>query len=131
MGRRDEQTTRTALDQLGRRWAAAERDGDVGTLRILLTDDFEAIGPLGYVLDRGQWLERHLGGDLSYHVFSWSASPARLYGHTAVVIGLQEASATFDGSEIAGRYRATLVAVSAGESWTIANLQLTELPEGV
>lgn len=46
--------TQQQILDLGRRWAEAERTADVASLDAILADDFAAIGPLGFVLDRGQ-----------------------------------------------------------------------------
>lgn len=48
----------------GPRWADAERRGDVEALDALLTDDFSAVGPYGFVLDKKRWLDRYVSGGL-------------------------------------------------------------------
>lgn len=117
---------------LGSAWSTAELAGDVDALERLLTPDFEAVGPSGYVLDRAGWLARHHDGGLSYLSFEWTPSPARLYGRTAVVIGLQTARARIGDEAIGGRYRATLIVVETDDAgWRVAGLQLSELPDGV
>ena len=45
-------------------WAAAERDGDTAALDTLLTGDFTAVGPLGFILPKQAWLARHRPGIL-------------------------------------------------------------------
>lgn len=52
------------LIELGRHWADAERRGDTGELEKLIVDEFMLIGPLGFILDRQQWLDRCRSGDL-------------------------------------------------------------------
>jgi hypothetical protein len=43
-------------------WTTAERSGDGETLATLLTDDFSGVGPLGFILPRPAWLDRHRQG---------------------------------------------------------------------
>ncbi|HEU5326797.1 MAG TPA: nuclear transport factor 2 family protein, partial [Thermomicrobiales bacterium] len=50
--------------ELGHRWTEAEQHADVATLATLLADDFVAVGPRGFVLNREQWLDRYRAGDL-------------------------------------------------------------------
>lgn len=45
----------TVLDLL-QRWIAAEQRNDAGLVDELLAGDFVGVGPLGFVLDREQWL---------------------------------------------------------------------------
>jgi len=52
-------TTDEEIRELGRRWAAAEERGDTGVLDELAVDGFRLVGPLGFVLDKRQWLERY------------------------------------------------------------------------
>src|SRR5262249_16619882 len=57
--------TTTEILELGRRWAQAEQHADVETLDALAVADFELVGPLGFVLDKQQWLDRYRTGDLT------------------------------------------------------------------
>ena len=50
------------IRELERRWAQGELDADVAALDALATDDFTLVGPLGFVLDRQQWLDRYRRG---------------------------------------------------------------------
>ena len=67
--------TTDVLD-LVRRWAAAEQDNDAQALAGLLADDFVGVGPLGFVLDRGQWLAR-FGNGLENRAFAVEDAQAR------------------------------------------------------
>jgi hypothetical protein len=46
----------------GQKWAAAEAAGDAAALADLVTDDFRVVGPVGFILDRQQYLGRYQGG---------------------------------------------------------------------
>ena len=46
------------LEDLGCRRAQAEVAQDLATLGELAHSDFQLVGPLGFVLDREQWLQR-------------------------------------------------------------------------
>ena len=52
------------LAELDRDVTRAEVDGNVATLDALATDDFTLVGPVGFVLDKQQWLDRYRGGGL-------------------------------------------------------------------
>jgi hypothetical protein len=55
-------TTNSELQDLERRLAAAETEADAAALGELATDDFMLVGPLGFVLDKEQWIDRRLAG---------------------------------------------------------------------
>jgi hypothetical protein len=66
-------------------WAAAEQAGDTATLDTLLTEDFTAVGPLGFILPKQAWQARHRSRDLAYDSFSLDDTHTRMFGDTAVV----------------------------------------------
>jgi hypothetical protein len=55
----------TFLDE----WSAAERGGDTERIDAMLTDDFTAVGPLGFMLPKQAWMARHRPGELTYGSF--------------------------------------------------------------
>jgi hypothetical protein len=66
------------LDLVGD-WAAAEQDNDAEALDKLLAGDFVGVGPLGFVLDRDQWLGR-FGNGLENRTFAVEDARVRDYG---------------------------------------------------
>src|SRR5436190_6507559 len=92
----------TATDQvleLGQRWAAAERAGDADALEPLLADDFLLVGPLGFMLDKRQYLGSRRSGDLKHESLVWDDVHVRGYGGTAVAVGSQTQRTTFQGRD--------------------------------
>jgi ketosteroid isomerase-like protein len=110
---------------LGRRWADAERQGDIVALDALLADDFVAVGPRGFVLNRQQWLDRYRSGNLKNEVFSWQDIAVRDYGEVAIAVGVQAQQASFQGHDASGRFRLTQIAVRQAQRWLIASLHLS------
>jgi hypothetical protein len=49
-----------------RAWVRSETDGDAAAPEQLLADDFTGVGPLGFVLTRAEWIDRHATGALRY-----------------------------------------------------------------
>ncbi|HEX9337550.1 MAG TPA: nuclear transport factor 2 family protein, partial [Pseudonocardiaceae bacterium] len=101
-------------------WAVAETDGDAKDMTELLTDDFTAVGPLGFTLSKADWLKRHEAGGLKYGDFHLDGVTVREYGDTAVVIATEQADGTFAGHPVPGTLRATLVAVRTEAGWRLA-----------
>jgi ketosteroid isomerase-like protein len=100
-------------------WTAAEERGDAAYLGGLLTDDFVGVGPLGFMLTKEQWLGRFAGG-LSYESFALEEVEARLYGDAAVVTGRQKQAGGFQGNDMTGEFRASLVLVEREGRWLLA-----------
>ncbi len=122
-------STTDQIRTLGARWAEAELGGDADALAALATDDFALVGPLGFVLDRDQWLDRYRAGDFATYDLSWEVTGLREYGDgTAVVLGVLDQRAAYRGTPADGRFRVTQIAVRAPDAWRLAGLHLSPLP---
>jgi ketosteroid isomerase-like protein len=111
------------LDQ----WSAAEQAGETQRLDGLLTDDFAAIGPLGFILPRHAWLERHRSRDLRYDRFGLADVQIRVYGPAAVVTARNNTGGRYQGHPIPEATRATLVLVSDNAKWRLAAAHMSFL----
>jgi ketosteroid isomerase-like protein len=121
-------TATTDVLDLVRRWAEAEQDNDAQALDRLLADDFVGIGPLGFVLDRGQWLAR-FGNGLENRAFAVEDPQVRDYGDAAVVVGVLAQQTSFQGADNSGRFRITLVAARKADRWLLANAHIGMLQQ--
>lgn len=120
-------TTDEQVRDLGARWVAAEEQGDVAALDDLSTEDFTMVGPVGFVLDRDQWLRRYHTGDLVTRRLSWDELTVRDYSDTAVVVGVHIQQATFQDNPVDGRFRGTHVAVRRHGRWLLAGIHLSPI----
>jgi len=117
----------TILD-LGRRWAAAEQQGDTTTLDELAVDDFTLVGPFGFLLTKQQWLDRYRDGDLVTSELRWEEVTVRDYGTAAVAVGVHAQRAAHRGRANDGRFRATHIAVRDEDGeWRLAGIHLSPL----
>lgn len=115
------------IRELERRWAKGELDADAAALDALATDDFMLVGPLGFVLDKQQWLDRYRRGDLVNHSLSFEDTTMRVYGSAAVTIGRHIQEAEHQGHAANGEFRATHIAVHDGSRWRLAGLHLSPI----
>ena len=106
-------------------WASAERAGDVGTLDALLADDFTAIGPLGFILPKPDWLARHRSGGLRYQTFAVDDPQVRQVGPVAVITATNRARASYQGHPVAEALRATLVLTPGDRGWQLASIHMS------
>ncbi|WP_410615218.1 nuclear transport factor 2 family protein [Amycolatopsis sp. lyj-109] len=120
-------STEEQVREFGRVWAAAEERGDTSTLAGLATDGFRLVGPLGFVLDRDQWLARYDGGALVTEKLDWAEVEVRSFGATAIAIGVHEQVATHQGNPASGRFRATHVLVREDDRWRLAGIHLSPI----
>jgi len=119
------------LEELARSWADAELRGDTDVLGEILTGDFVAVGPRGFMLSREEWLSRHDSGSLTYESFEWDEVSIRICGNAAVMIGRQTARGLYqDGDfryEIQDQFRATLIFVEEHGRWLLLGLHLSPI----
>ena len=115
------------VHEFGRVWAAAEERGDTEVLAGLATDGFRLVGPLGFVLDRDQWLARYGDGGLVTEKLDWAGVEVRDFGGAAIAIGVHEQVATHRGNPVNGRFRATHVLVRDDGRWRLASIHLSPI----
>ncbi|MEV7037670.1 nuclear transport factor 2 family protein [Amycolatopsis sp. NPDC051061] len=120
-------STEEQVREFGRVWAAAEERGDTETLEGLAADGFRLVGPLGFVLDRAQWLARYSGGALVTEKLDWDEVEVRDFGATAIAIGVHAQVAKHQGRPVNGRFRATHVLVRDDDRWQLAGIHLSPI----
>jgi hypothetical protein len=123
-----ELSSRAAISDLGRRWVRAELQGDGEALDRIAARGLTLVGPVGFVLDRQQWINRYrLPGGLRMQALEWSDLSVRQYGETVVVVGVQTQKATYAGRPRDGRFRVTQVCVREDGVWKLASLHLSPI----
>ena len=120
-------TTLQELADLDRTLTRAEISGDVATLDALATEDFTLVGPVGFVLDKQQWLERYRGGGLHTKALAFEDAVTRVYGDAAIRVGRHVQQAEFQGRPVNGEFRATHIAVRESDRWRLAGVHLSPI----
>ncbi len=109
-------------------FTAAQLSGDVDRLTELLTSDFTLVGPLGYVVERDNWLHQFRSGALKHTAFALEEPRARRYDGVAVVIANQIQTSTYQDRDASGAFRVSLIAVPEGDRWRLAGMHLSSMP---
>jgi ketosteroid isomerase-like protein len=115
------------INELVERWASAVLATDAGTLDALATDDFTIVGPLGFVLDKQQWLGAYRSGGLVTHMLITKDLRVRDYGEAAVAIGEHSQKIEFRGDPSGGDFRITHIAVRRGDEWLLAGQHFCQI----
>jgi ketosteroid isomerase-like protein len=115
------------IQDLGRRWADAELRSDVQALSALLDADFVCVGPLGFMLNKGQYIAARASGDLKQEAFTWQEVQVRVYGDAAVAIGSQVQNTTYQGHDASGQFRGTQVFARKNDGWVMVSLHLSPI----
>ena len=113
---------------LEERWRTAELAGDGDALAELSAPEFRLVGPLGFVLDRAQWLVRYTQG-LSTTALDWREVDVRVIGSTAITIGVHDQQASYQGRPADGAFRSTHVHVRTDDGWRLALVQLSPIAQ--
>ena len=120
---------RSDIEELSVLWASAERSNDAAALDKLLAEDFTAVGPLGFVLTRVQWLDRYREAAFVNEQFEWNINSVRSYGDSAVLIGIQNQRAAYRGNPSHGQFRVTQIMIRRDERWQLASLHLSPMAQ--
>ncbi len=113
--------------RLAEAWIAAELRGDTEFLERTLADDFAAVGPLGFVLTKQEWIGRHRSGNMTYRSLELTEVSARIYDDTAVVIGRQSQDAAYQGNSVKAELRLTAVFVRQQGQWKLVGVQMSPI----
>jgi hypothetical protein len=115
------------LAELDRNVIRAEVEGDVAALDALAIDDFMLVGPVGFVLDKQQWLDRYRGGALRTTALAFEDAVTRVHGDCAIRVGRHVQEAEFQGRPVNGEFRATHIAVRDDDRWRLAGVHLSPI----
>jgi hypothetical protein len=93
----------------------------------LAVEDFGLVGPVGFMLDREQWLDRFRGRDLVVSSLTWNGSRVRRLTDAAVVVGVHAQQAAYRGQQSDGQLRVAQVWVRTVDTWKLASLHLRQI----
>jgi ketosteroid isomerase-like protein len=116
-----------AIEELGKRWVEAELAGDTNAMESLAHQDFLLVGPLGFILDKAQWLERYSSGAFVTSALDWRDTHVRVFGDCAVVIGVHDQEAAYRGQPNNGQFRATHILIRDGGTWRLIGMHLSPI----
>ncbi|HEY8741935.1 MAG TPA: nuclear transport factor 2 family protein [Chloroflexota bacterium] len=108
-------------------WIAAELHGDVPFLERTIADDFVAVGPLGFMLTKREWIARHQSGNMKYDALTLDEVTVRMYDRAAVLIGRQAQDAAFRGNSVKAQLRVTAVLVHRKGQWQLVGVQMSPI----
>jgi ketosteroid isomerase-like protein len=115
------------LEGFGKRWSEAEVGQDLTALDAMAHKDFILVGPLGFMLDKSQWLDRYRNGDLVTSALNWRDTQARVFGDCAVVVGVHDQEAAYRGQPNNGQFRATHILVRENGDWRLVGMHLSPI----
>ena len=91
----------------------------------LVTDDWIVIDPNGEIVDRARFFEVIKSGALTHDMMESEDLRVRVYGDSAVVIGVTRTKGKFMGQEFSTQERATDVFVKRDGRWQCVLTHLT------
>jgi hypothetical protein len=115
------------IDETLNRLSAAELAGDPAALEELLADDFQLVGPLGFVLDKPQWIAQYRAGNLDYSRLAIEPLSTRTYGDVTIVVATREQEASYQGKPTPARLRMTAIIAGEGQRRRIAGLHYSQI----
>ena len=117
-----------AIRALQNEFDTAERHADTKTLKRLIADDFLSIGPKGFVLDKQEWIDRHV--HFTYQALDIDDIDIRLYENTAIVRNIQRNKASYKDEHVELGLRVSQTWVHKQEKWQLAAIQFSPLANG-
>ena len=115
------------ISELGKRWVEAELAGDTAAMDALAHNEFLLVGPLGFILDKAQWLERYSSGAFVTSALDWRDTTVRVFRDCAVVIGVHDQEAAYRGQPNNGQFRATHILTRRDGGWQLVGMHLSPI----
>jgi ketosteroid isomerase-like protein len=108
-------------------WTAALLNGNVEKLNQITAEHALSIGPLGFVLNKDQWLGGFKSGDLKYVSLTWDEVSVIDYGDTAIVVGRDKQTVKYKDDVNSQDLRGQLVLVKQDGNWKLASQQYSPI----
>jgi ketosteroid isomerase-like protein len=115
-------TSSSAADQdviwkLEQEWAAALVKVDMAVINRITSPEWTLTTPEGRVVPKAETDRALLAGDVKFMSFKIDELKVRVYGHVAIVHGLETEKSSSFGEAGSGRYRFTDVFIKEGGQW--------------
>ena len=117
------------LLKLEKAFAEAIVKNDLEGIGRLVTDDWIIIDPNGEIVDRARFFDVIKSGVLTHDIMESEDFRVRVYGDSAVVIGVTRTKGKFMGQEFGTQERATDVFVKRDGRWQCVLTHLTRFPK--
>jgi ketosteroid isomerase-like protein len=115
------------LLNLEKEFAQATIKNDAEAIGRFLADDWVIIDADGGIIDRSRFLGVIKSGALTHEMMASDDVSVRIYGDTAVVVGLTTSKGKFMGQVFTSRERATDIFVKQHGQWQCVFSQLTRV----
>jgi hypothetical protein len=99
-------------------------DGDTATLKRLVHEDCQIIGPKGFHIGTDEWIGTHASHVYTQVALEVESSEVRQFGDTAIRCDLQRSECLYNGETIKGLFRVLHVWVR-DDDWRLVALQYT------
>jgi len=110
------------LRQMNDEWVKALVRGDGETLDRIMADDFVFTYPLEGD-DKAQFINDVVSGDLNVLQLTRENVGVRVWGHTAVLTGLDSAKWSYQGRDFSGKYKIVHVYANRDDRWQLVAVQ--------
>lgn len=114
------------LRQMNDEWVKALVRGDAATLDRIMADDFVFAYPLEGD-DKVQFINDVVSGDLNVLQLTRENVGVRIWGHTAVLTGLDSAQWFYKGRDFSGKYKIVHIYANRDDRWQLVAVQACPL----
>lgn len=127
LGQIRKNTMQEELLNLEKEFAQAIIKNDADAIGRFLADDWVIVDPDGSIIDRSRFLAVIESGALTHEMMDSDDVSVRIYGDTAIVMGLTKSKGKFMGQDFTTRERATDIFVKQHGRWECVFSQLTRV----